>query len=78
MFTFHYKDCNMRTTVNIKKGWVIKKQKDKDGETIVATKKFFKPIEGGYSAGSIEYTTSYKTNKNKKAIDIEVEDEKDL
>ena len=65
----------MKTTVNIKKGWVIKKTKDKDTETIVATKKFFEPKNGGYCAGSIEYSASYHTNKNKQDHNIELEDE---
>lgn len=65
----------MRTTVNIKKGWVIKKTKDKNTETIVATKKFFEPKDDGYCAGSIEYSTSYYTNKNKQDANIEVEED---
>ena len=64
----------MGTTINIKKGWVIKKTKDKNGETIVATKKFFEPKSGGYSAGSIEYSASYR-NKNKEDNDVDLEDE---
>lgn len=67
----------MRTTVNIKKGWVIKKTADKDGETIVATKKFFHPKDGGYSCGSIEYTRSYRNSKSGKESNIELEDKED-
>jgi hypothetical protein len=65
----------MATTINIKKGWVIKKEKGKDGETIVATKKFFTPHKNGYSAGSIEYSTSYRCNKKKDIDNIELEKE---
>lgn len=64
----------MTTTVKIKKGWVVKKTKDKDGESIVATKKFFEPKDNGYACGSIEYSASYHTNKNKKGTNIELED----
>jgi hypothetical protein len=64
----------MTTTVTIKKGWIVKKTKDKDGESIVATKKFFEPKDNGYSCGSIEYTASFKSNKNKKATNVELED----
>ena len=69
----------MTTTVKIKKGWVVKKSKDKDGETIVATKKFFQPTKGGYAAGSIEYSASYR--KGTRAADEEennVDIEEDL
>ena len=70
----------MGTTINIKKGWVVKKTKDKDGETIVATKKFFEPKKNGYSAGSIEYSASYHTTKGKKKTDEVLEEniEEDL
>ena len=64
----------MRTTVKVKKGWVIKKQKDKDGEVIIATKKFFQPQDGGYACGSIEYTASYHNNKNNKGKEETEED----
>lgn len=58
----------MTTTVKIKKGWVIKKEKTKDSETIVATKKFFTPHKNGYSAGSIEYSSSYGNIESDKSV----------
>ena len=64
----------MTTTVKIKKGWIVKKETNKDGGSIIATKKFFEPKDNGYSCGSIEYTISYHNNKVKKGTNIEVED----
>ena len=55
----------MTTTLKINKGWMVKKTKDKNSETIVAVKKIDKPTDDGYSRGYIKYSVSYYNNKSK-------------
>ena len=60
-------------TVKIKKGWTIETVQDKSSQSIVAKKKFFNPINGGFSSGEIVYSI-YKSKKHKNGDDIELED----
>jgi len=60
--------------IKIKKGWVVETIIDGAGQHVVAKKKFFQPMMGGFSSGEITYSI-FKSNKKKPTDNVNIEED---